>query len=82
MPILLKTRVERAAKTPVTARRTRVGGLRGLRSAAERVPNGNPKPAVAPVCGSVAKAASAGEKRLWVIFGREKSRKRRSRRKA
>ena len=38
MPILLKTRVERTAKTPVTARRARVGGLCGFRSPAERVP--------------------------------------------
>ena len=37
MPILLKTRVERTAKTPVTARRARVGGLCGFRSSAERV---------------------------------------------
>ena len=38
MPILLKTQVDRTAKTPVTARRARVGGLCGFRSAAERVP--------------------------------------------
>ena len=38
MPILLKTEIERTAKTPVTARRARVGGLCGFRSAAERVP--------------------------------------------
>ena len=38
MPILLKTQIERTAKTPVTARRARVGGLCGFRSAAERVP--------------------------------------------
>ena len=37
MPILLKTQVDRTAKTPVTARRARVGGLCGFRSAAERV---------------------------------------------
>ena len=38
MPILLKTQVDRTAKTPVTARRTRVGGLCGFRNPAERVP--------------------------------------------
>ena len=38
MPILLKTRVERTAKTPIPARRARVGGLCGFRSPAERVP--------------------------------------------
>ena len=38
MPILLKTQVDCTAKTPVTARRARGGGLCGFRSAAERVP--------------------------------------------
>ena len=36
MPILLKTQVDRTAKTPVTARRARVGGLCGFRGTAER----------------------------------------------
>ena len=43
MPILLKTQVDRTDKTPVTARRARVGGLCGFRSTAGRVPTGNPK---------------------------------------
>ena len=43
MPILLRTQVERTAKTPVTARRARVGGLCRFRGAAERVPAGSPK---------------------------------------
>ena len=38
MPISLKTQVDRTAKTTVTARRARVGGLCGFRSPAERVP--------------------------------------------
>ena len=38
MPILLKTQVDRTAKTPATARRARVGGLCRFRRAAERVP--------------------------------------------
>ena len=38
MPILLKTQVESADKTPVTACRARVSGLCGFRGAAERVP--------------------------------------------
>ena len=38
MLILLRTQVDRTDKTPVTARRTRVGGLCGFRSPAERVP--------------------------------------------
>ena len=43
MPILLKTQVDRTAKTPVTARRARGGGLCGFRRPAERVPAGSPK---------------------------------------
>ena len=40
-----------------------------------------PKPDVAPPCGSVAETASAEEDRLRAVFGGERSRKRRSRRK-
>ena len=43
MPILLKTQIERTAKTPVTARRARVGGLCRFRRPAERVTAGSPK---------------------------------------
>ena len=43
MPISLKTQAERTAKTPIQARRARVGGLCRFRSAAERVPAGSPK---------------------------------------
>ena len=43
MPILLKTQIERTDKTPVTARRARVGGLCGFQDTVERVPTGNPK---------------------------------------
>ena len=43
MPVSLKTQVNRTAKTPVTARRARGGGLCGFRGAAERVPAGSPK---------------------------------------
>ena len=38
MPVSLKTQAERTAKTPVTARRARVGGLCCFRRPAERVP--------------------------------------------
>ena len=38
MLILLRTQVERTDKTPVTARRARVGGLCRFRRPAERVP--------------------------------------------
>ena len=43
MLILLRTQVDCTDKTPVTARRARVGGLCGFRSPAERVPAGSPK---------------------------------------
>ena len=43
MPVSLKTQVDRTAKTPVTARRARGGGLCGFRRPAERVPAGSPK---------------------------------------
>ena len=43
MPILLRTQVDRTDKTPIPARRARVGGLCGFRSPAERVPAGSPK---------------------------------------
>ena len=38
MPILLKTEIERTAKTPIPARRARVGSLCRFRRPAERVP--------------------------------------------
>ncbi len=38
MPVSLKTQVNRTAKTPVTARRARVGGLCGFCGTAKRVP--------------------------------------------
>ena len=82
MPVSLKTQAERTAKTPIPACRARVGGLCGFRGTAERVPTGNPKPDVAPPCGSVAETASAEEDRLRAVFGGGMSRKRRgSRRK-
>ena len=43
MPILLKTQVDRTAKTPVTVCRARVGGLCRFRSSAERIPTGSTK---------------------------------------
>ena len=79
MLILLRTQVDRTDKTPVTARCARIGGLCGFRGTAERVPTGNPKPDVAPMCGSVAENANAEEERLRADFSRGRSRKRRSR---
>ena len=43
MPILLRTQVDRTDKTPIPARRARVGGLCRFRRPAERVPAGSPK---------------------------------------
>ena len=43
MPILLKTRVKRTAKTPIPACRARVGGLCGFQDTVERVPTGSLK---------------------------------------
>ena len=43
MPILLRTQVDRTDKTPIPARRARVGGLCRFRGTAERVPAGSPK---------------------------------------
>ena len=43
MPILLRTQVDRTDKTPIPARRARVGGLCGFRGTAERVSAGSPK---------------------------------------
>ena len=43
MPVSLKTQVNRTAKTPVTARRARAGGLCGFPDTAERVPAGSHK---------------------------------------
>ena len=79
MLISLKIRVESTAKTPVTARRARGGGLCGFSGTAGRVPTGNPKPAVAPPCRSVARTPSTEEGFLRANFGRGRSRKRRSR---
>ena len=44
MPVLLKIQVERTAKTPIPARRARVGGLCGFQDTVERVPAESPKP--------------------------------------
>ena len=43
MPILLKTQIERTAKSPIPACHARVGGLCGFRSPTERVPTGSTK---------------------------------------
>ena len=65
MPILLKTQVDRTAKTPVTACRARVGGLCRFRRPAGRVPTRSSKPDVAPPCGSVGGKCSYWQERQW-----------------
>ena len=67
MPILLKTRVERTAKTPLPRRRTRVGSLCGFRSSAERVPAGSPKTGR---CTAVRERCESGKRRRKTACGR------------
>ena len=66
MPILLKTQVDRTAKTPATARRARVGSLCGFRSPAERVPAGSPK---AGRCANVWEHCGHGKRRKRTAAG-------------
>ena len=60
MPILLKTRVERTAKTQIPARRARVGGLCGFQDTVERVPTGSLKTGR---CASVRERCGDGKRR-------------------
>ena len=73
MPVSLKTQVNRTAKTPVTARRARVGGLCGFRGAAERVyqPEAR-RPDVAPLYGIVAGTANAEKTAAGEFWQRKK----------
>ena len=66
MPILLKTQAERTAKTPIQARRARVGGLCGFRGAAERVPAGSPKTGR---CANVREHCGHGKRRKRTAAG-------------
>ena len=66
MSILLKTQVDRTAKTPVTARRARVGGLCGFRRPAERVPAGSPKTGR---CANVREHCGHGKRRKRTAAG-------------
>ena len=60
MPILLKTQVKRTAKTPVSARRARVGGLCGFPGTAGRVPTGSRKTGR---CAAVRERCESGKRR-------------------
>ena len=66
MPILLRTQVDRTDKTPVTARRARVGGLCGFRGTVERVPAGNPKTGR---CANVREHCGHGKRRKRTAAG-------------
>ena len=66
MPILLKTRVERTAKTPIKACHARVGGLCGFRGTAERVPAGSPKTGR---CANVRECCRNGKRRKRTAAG-------------
>lgn len=66
MLILLRTQVDRTDKTPVTARRARVGGLCGFRSPTERVPAGSPKTGR---CANVREHCGHGKRRKRTAAG-------------
>ena len=66
MLILLRTQVERTDKTPVTARRARVGGLCGFRSPAERVPIQQQK---TRRCADVRERCGNGKRRRRMLAG-------------
>ena len=78
MPILLKTQVESADKTPVTARRARVGSLCGFLDAAEHVPTGHQKTGRCANVRECCRNAKSRKGRLRANFGRGRSRKRQS----
>ena len=82
MPILLKTRVERTAKTPIKACHARVGGLCGFHGAAERVPAESRKTGRCADVQERWRDDKHRKERPRMISDREQSRKRRSRRKA
>ena len=67
MPILLKTQVDRTAKTPIPARRARVGGLRGFQDTVERVPAGSPKTGR---CANVRECCGNSKRRRETACGR------------
>ena len=60
MPVSLKTQADCTAKTPVTARRARVGGLCHFRHTAERVPAWSGKSAR---CAAVREHRRSGKRR-------------------
>ena len=67
MPILLKIQVERTAKTPIQARRARVGGLCDFQDTVERVPTGSTKTGR---CADVRECCRNGKRRKRTDAGR------------
>ena len=72
MPILLKTQVESADKTPVTARHARVGSLCRFLDAAEHVPTGHQKTGR---CANVREHCGHGKRRKRTAAGGFRQRK-------
>ena len=66
MPILLKTQVESADKTPVTVCRARVGGLCDFQDTVERVLAGSPKTGR---CANVREHCGNGKRRKRTAAG-------------
>ena len=66
MLILLRTQVDRTDKTPVTARRARVGGLCGFQDTVERVPTGSLKTGR---CANVRENCGHGKRRKRTAAG-------------
>ena len=66
MPVSLKTQAERTAKTPIQARRARVGGLCDFQDTVERVPAGSPKTGR---CANVREHCGHGKRRKRTAAG-------------
>ena len=72
MPILLKTQVERAAKTQFPRRRARVGDLCGFHGTAERVPTKSLKTGR---CANVRERCRNSKRRRRTLAGEFRQRK-------
>ena len=72
MLIVLRTQVDRTDKTPVTARRARVGSLCGFHGTAERVPAGSLKTGR---CANVREHCGHGKRRKRTAAGGFRQRK-------
>ena len=66
MPILLRTQVDRTDKTPIPARRARVGGLCGFQDTVERVLAQHQKTGR---CTAVRERCENAKRRRWMPAG-------------